>query len=249
MHLRMWVAPMGLFLLQTAPVGVEVDSVGRLRLSFGFSGGGYEAQRLSCDGGILDREDVGVSEATAEVEYWAAPSVRTVVYGAVLNTTSERPPEERINRLVAGVHGGILVAWEGRSIGVGGGVATVPRGSADGGDSLSPAFYFRAGKLDGAHFRVETGGAGLPGLTAKVARVGVGFGQGQRRGPSGQFGVGFTPYPSPDGTPIYYGSLLFPLSRTVDIGGAAGIAPRAWNVGLMGRVNLGGPARAASAPD
>ena len=242
MAMRFFMAPVGLFLLQAAPVDIGTDDGGRLRLSIGASAGSYRERLLSCSGEELDSYPVQTTEVTAEAEYWISPAVRVTGYAAHLQAATDRPVDDRINPLVEGWHGGGLISWEGRKIGLGAGLASVPDMAEDGSDAIWPALHFRAGRRERAHFLLVTGGTNLAANPGKAVRIGVGFGDGPGRRVSGQAGLAMTPYPSQDGAPWYYGSVLVPVSRLVEVGGAAAMSfvNSGWNLGLMTRVSLGG---------
>ncbi len=247
MSLRMWVAPVGLFVLQVAPVGIAVDSVGRLRLSVGASLGSYEEQRVGCSGEVLDRYGVSLRTAAAEAEYWVTPSLRVTGYGGMVDALADRPSETLIRPLYEGTFGGALVAWEGRQAGAGLGVSWLPEVSGGPGAAAVPAFNLRFGQLDGIHYRLGLFGGRGPGATPPMISASVAYGLGHVRKIGGS--LGFT-FEGPTGelfpTVVIGGSVLVPVNDWLALGvttGARGHQALSWDVGLMTRISLGAPPR------
>lgn len=247
MSFRFWVAPVGLFVLQAAPVGIEVDSVGRFRLSFGASLGSYEEQRMGCSGEVLDRYDVSLRTAAAEAEYWVTPSIRVTGYGGRVDAVADRPSDALIRPLYEGTFGGALLAWEGRKAGVGLGVSWLPEMLGGPGAAVVPAFNLRLGELDGIHYRMGLfGGRGL-GTTPPIINASVGYGLGHVRKIGGSLGI-TVEGPTGEFSPaiVLGGSLLVPVNDWLALGAttaARGAQELSWDVGLMTRISLGAPPR------
>ena len=187
--------PLLLLLYQTAPVGVQQDSLGRYRLTFGAAGGQWENAEFSCDGSLLSSTPVGYRSAGIQLDQWAAPHVRLTAFGGAtgqtVGVTDANDPNSSAPYIESfeGAFGGVQVAYEGQRFGAGLGVTRVP--GANG--FVAPATYLRIGNMDRAHFRMEGLGPNPAFPTSGWGRVGVGFNKGHLRGTSGFVGLATGP--------------------------------------------------------
>lgn len=101
---RYWIAPVGLFVLQVAPVGVKLDSTGRYRLAFGAALGSYEETSTDCEGNILERQKFKFHTVGGEAEAYVAPKVRVAAHAGSMSTTPD--PGQQLALPYEGFFGG-----------------------------------------------------------------------------------------------------------------------------------------------
>jgi hypothetical protein len=233
--------PLLLLLYQTAPVGVQHDSLGNTRVTFGFGGGQWENAQYACDGSLLSSTPVAYQSAGVEVEHWAA-NVRLTAFGG---TTGQTPGRANVNdpntisyvEMYDGLFGGIQFAYEGQKFGAGIGVTSVP--GPDG--FLAPSPYVRVGNMDGAHFRLDAFHPNPIFPSEGWARIGVGFNKGHLRGTSGFVGLAMGPADY-ESKAALTAELGLPLTRRVSGQLQALLGPGAevmqWNAGAGLRIDF-----------
>lgn len=233
---RYWFAPLALFVLQSAPVGVVPDSSGRYRIAFGAEAGSYEERMVNCAGDVLDRQKVPFRTIGGEAEVWLSSSVRLTGHAGQMSASPDGGG--RIARPYQGFFGGVMVAAEGENVGGGVGVATVP------GRQVAPLGYLRLGRADNTHFRLGIGGPVLPGAPPDLVRIGIGQGLGRVRKVGWEFYAGAADFPVDGSAGVFGGQVTVPVGSVLDLGlTAAYRRPAGGNIGLMARVQLGGPRR------
>jgi len=235
--------PLLLLLYQTAPVGIQQDSLGHSRLTFGAAGGQWENAEFSCDGSLLSTTPVSYRSGGIQLDHWAAPHLRVTAFGGATGQTPgvtdatdpsySTPYVERFD----GAFGGVQVAYEGQRFGAGIGLTRVP--GADG--FIAPAPYLRIGNMDGAHFRAEALSPTPAFPTSGWGRIGVGFNKGHLRGPSGFVGLALGPIDYESKLALT-GEVAFPMGgrMTGQLQGLFGAGERVmqWNAGVGLRIDF-----------
>jgi hypothetical protein len=207
--------PLILLAWQAAPIAVQSDSTGRVRISVGYGAGQYEARHYNCAGELIGADPHQISSGGVQVDAW--PERRLRVSGFAGRVADEG---------VSGAFGGFQGAVEGQIVGLGLGYVWVP-----GTDPLYsnrqayPSVYLRLGDIDAPHFRFDLGppSAAYPGTG--WLKMGIGFNQGHLRRTSGYFGLGLGGIgPDTDGEVGVgpYVDLILPAWREFDLalGGA-----------------------------
>ncbi len=247
---RYWFAPLGLFVLQTAPIAVVPDSNGRYRVAFGAELGSYQERIVSCAGDVLDREQVHFRTVGGEVEAWVSPRIRITGHAGQMSATADEGG--RVAHPLEGFFGGAMVAAEGGKVGVGVGLAAVPGGapSLGGRGSRAAALgYLRLGRLDNTHFRLGVGGPAAPGAPPDLFRIGIGRGLGRVRQVGWELYLGAAEFPRNGEANVAGGQVVIPIGSAFDLGlTAAYRAPSGGSVGVVGRVQLGARRSAAAPP-
>ena len=238
---RYWFAPLGLFVLQTAPIAVVPDSNGRYRVAFGAELGSYQERIVSCAGDVLDREQVHFRTVGGEVEAWVSPTIRITGHAGQMSATPDKGG--RIAPPFQGFFGGAMVAAEGGKVGVGLGLSAVPEGASSTAGKRThavPLGYLRLGRLDNTHFRIGVGGPAAPGAPPDLFRVGIGRGFGRVRHVGWEFYTGAADFPISGPDLVAGGQVLFPIGSVFDLGlTAAYRVPSGGSVGVVARVQLG----------
>ena len=114
---RLWHAPALLLVYHVVPVQARLDEIGKLQIALGLSGGRYEDRRFGCDGSLIRSAPVTYSVIGAQAEFWASRSVRISAGGGMLRSSSDSFEVE----LSKGAFGSMLLAYEGKNFGIGGG--------------------------------------------------------------------------------------------------------------------------------
>lgn len=236
--------PLLLLLYQTAPVGVQQDSLGRYRLTFGVGDGQWENAEFSCDGSLLSATGVQYRSVGAQLETWIEPRLRLTAFGGAtgqtLGATEASDPAYATPYIedYAGGFGGAQIAYEGQRFGAGIGLTRVP--GANG--FVAPAPYLRIGDMDRAHFRVDGLGPNPAFPTSGWARIGVGFNKGHLRGPSGFVGLALGPV-AYDSKMAFAGEVGVPILGRMSgqLQGLVGPGERfmQWNAGVGLRIDFG----------
>lgn len=241
---RLWHAPVFLLVYQIAPVQARLDEIGKLQIALGFSGGRYEDLHFGCDGSVIRSAPVTYSVIGAQAEVWASRSVRLSAGGGVLRSSSDSLRVE----LMKGAFGSMLLAYEGKDIGFGGGVTIWPGRTTDYGEGweprefvqpsqVLPSVYVRLGKANKVHFRIDDNASSAPGSLPGY-RFGVASGYAERR--QARWFAGFVGQEKGAGIEAELG---FPMGKRLEpvIHGGAGLARRTpgWNLGLGLRAKLG----------
>jgi hypothetical protein len=236
MRLTLWHAPAFLLLYQTAPIQARFDEVGRFRLALGLSRGGYSNERFDCEGNVTERAKVRYTAVSGQLDAWLTPGLRLSAGGGVLDGSTDSTWANESQ----GGFGSVLLAEEGQTFGYGGGLAFWPQGPGEP-TRVLPSVYFRAGRVDRVHFRIDetaSVGAGSP----PVYRLGAAGGYGTALQPRWFIGlIGWT-FPQEGNQVGFGGELGIPLGRVQPVL-TAGIRPDQgetdWNVGAGIRVGLG----------
>lgn len=218
------------------PVAVVRDSSDRLQISLVTGAAEYESKHFGCYGELLGVYPVDLTSTGARVDYW--PDNGSIRISGALGRTGEQSSDPELNDL-AGPYGGIQVAWEGRDVGVGLGLAGIS--GKDG--LLMPSTYLRLGGLEATHFQMDILPPSESLGTTGWCRMGVGFGE-RDGGAGGLVGVSVFPFSYGERMePRLSGDFHFPVSRRVDILTRGLIGPgkhRAqWAAGAGLRLNVG----------
>lgn len=239
---RVWHAPALLLLWQTAPVQVGLDEVGKFRVALGWSAGNYEDQRFDCAGNVTDRAPVGWRTVGATAEVWPDRQLRVSGSLGFIDASSD----SAWAHLHEGWHGGVLLAREGGTFGIGAGLFTIPLRNGEPAP-VDVAFYLRFGRQDRVHFRMEGPEMSRPGAPPG-GRLGIGYGHGLSQGPRVFVGMGFRPMPdSWNDPPGLVTELGLPLGRLRPIIAAslrANERQTDWEVGMGVEMRLGKGVRA-----
>jgi len=172
------------------------------RVGLGYGVGQYEDKSFSCEGDLVNSRPVDLRGGGGLLElrhrkFRASGFIGSMAYDRGF------PDYE-------GIYGGVVVAGEWHSFGLGGGL-----GGVSGTDATAlPSFYLRFGPLDTWHFRAEF----LP-PTENLAstgwfRLGVARRRGFEPGWGGAMGLSLGPYsyPGDEFQPRFFGDLDVPMS-------------------------------------
>ena len=237
MRLTLWHAPALLLLYQTAPIHPRLDQAGRFRIGLGWSRGHYVDERFDCEGNTTQRAEARYTVVSGQAEAWIKPTLRVSVAGGVIRGSSD-------SAWAVGTDGGfgaVVLAHEGRSFGIGGGLALWPR-QPDRSGHLLPSFYLRAGPADRVHLRIDDLASAAP-SSPPVVRLGIAGGYGEKVRPRWFVGLAGWPFPSEDDLSVgLAGELGIPFGRVQPVV-SGGTAHRdgntSWTFGLGARVALG----------
>jgi hypothetical protein len=207
--------PLLLLAMQISPINVHQDSKGQVRLTVGYGTGRYVDRSFSCAGNLLSSTPVPYNTYGARVDYWPAPRFRLSGFAGA--TSLEGRPTD-------GPFGGVLVAAEGQSVGIGIGVTGSSIMEYSG---TYPAGYLRLGSIDHAHFRFDLLHPSSTFGTTGLARIGVGFNAGLRTGTSGFFGLAVSPSSDQSSAGGPFAEIFFPVQQ--------------FDLGLRGFVQSGSP--------
>lgn len=212
--LRLGYGPLLLLLYQTAPVGVQQDSLGRYRVSVGYATGQWEQEAFGCDGQLISATPIRQRSGGIQMDAWPDDHFR--VSGFAGRTSQSVGVTEIVDssyggdliEAIVGTFGGVQLAYEGDHLGVGIGVTHMP--SYEEGDW--PSLYIRHGVLDGLHVRMDlfTPHPALP--SVGVASFGIGNNNGHLRRVGWFVGVAVGP-PQYNSKAAYTGELHFPVGR------------------------------------
>lgn len=223
-------APLLLLVWQTAPVGVQPDSAGRYRFSVGYGAGQYESRTLNCAGDVVSASPVEFQTYGAQIDAWATPEFRVSGFGGMLAMDAGK---------YDGPYGGLVIAAEGQSIGVGAGPVVVS--GVDG--FVAPSVYLRFGNIDEVHFRTETFPPSATFGSTGWLRAGLGYNQGHLRRPSAFFGFNMGPYSDESHVGGAFGELLVPVTGNFDLTFGGSWRPSAqyadWGLGAGMRIRAG----------
>lgn len=224
MHPRLWCAPALLLLYQAAPRPF-LDEVGHLRLALGVSRGAYRDEEFDCAGNVTRSSPVRYHAVSGQVEVWPREKFRMAISFGRLGGSSDSANID----LRTATFGSILLAYEGRNLGLGAGFASWPDNFGSTG-SL-PALYLRAGRIDKLHFRVDENASAAPGAPPSY-RLGIGKGYGPGQGSRWFLGLHVYPFGADDGVSLG-GELGIPLHAPVQpiLQGAVG-GKSQWLLGL-----------------
>jgi len=237
---RYWVAPVCLFMLQSAPVAIE-SAPGGLRLGIGGAIGSYEEQSVNCDGDVISRERRRLRSIGAEASGRISPTLRVTGHAGHMWTSSEAgstlaPPYE-------GFFGGVMGGLDETNLAMGVGLSTAPGAVDTASNELSnrvlPMGFLRIGELDRLHFRVEIGGPPVPGAPPELGRAGLGFRLGDRRRVGFRLDLGVSDFPlGPGENHVLLDALVrLPLGQGFDLGLLGTFRdPLGGNLGVYGQV-------------
>lgn len=243
---RLWHGPAFLLVYQVAPVQAHLDEIGRIRIALGFSGGRYDDQQIACDGSVIRSAPVTYSVVGGQAEVWASRSLRFAAGGGVLLTASD---SIRV-ALSKGTFGSLLLAYEGKHVGIGGGVTTWPGSTKVYGagseprelvesSRVLPSVYLRLGRANKIHFRIDDNASSAPGSLPGY-RFGIASGYAAEWQPRW-----FAGFMGREIAPGIGGELGLPLGKRVEpvLHGSAGLTKGkpGWNLGLAVRAGLGKP--------
>ena len=238
---RFWIAPVSLFILQSAPVTIETGPGGGLRVGIGGAIGSYEEQGVNCEGDVVSRERRRFRSIGAEVSGKVAPIIRITGHAGHMWTSSDAgttlaPPYE-------GFFGGIMGGLDETNLAMGLGLSTAPGAVDTVTNELShrilPMGFVRLGELDRLHFRVEIGGPPVPGAPPQLGRAGLGFRLGDRRRIGFRLDVGVSDFPLASGeNHVLLDALIrLPLGQTFDLGLLGTLRdPSGGNFGVYGQM-------------
>jgi len=207
---RLLPVPMLILALDTLPGTIVPDSSGtRVRIALGFGDAQYEEKFFDCDGNLERTEPVDIQSMGARLDIAGDKLRASACVGRIESDVPDPDPPE-----YDGMFGGLLLAYEGRRVGLGAGFASV--GGQDG--FTWPSAYLRSGPLEDAHFRLEL----LPPSeilgSAAWLRAGVGWNQGWMGGTRGFLGIGVMPYTYVDQLePRLVGEFDLPVLRRIDL--------------------------------
>lgn len=222
-------------LWQAAPVQTVRDPGGRLRLAVGYATGAYEYTSYSCEGELLEAEQVGYTAIGGGVEAWPTDRLHVSAFAGAMS--ADRIPGENASegQWDGGFAGGQL-AYEGGKVGIGAGIWKL-------GSDGFPSGMLRVGRLDGTHVRFEVAQPTPTFASNGLVRVGIGHNLGRQPGVSGSAGWVFCHFCDSGQSTGAYGELAVPVGRTIDITGGAVLASgerhRTWNATIGARANLG----------
>ena len=240
---RLLNAPLFLLVFQVAPVQAHLDENGRVQIGLGFSSGHFEDREFSC-GSIVRRSPVTYSAIGGQADVWASRAVRISAGGGMLRSSSDSIAVE----LPRGAFGSILVAYEGKNFGIGGGVTAWPGSRIEYSQyttppgievpsQVLPSGYLRFGRADRVHLRFDDNASSAPGALPGY-RFGVASGYSERW--QSRWFAGFTGQEKTSGIG---GELGFPLGRRLEpvIHGSASLTKDSpgWSLGLAVRAALG----------
>jgi len=201
------VMPAALILLaDTLPGAMSPDSTETVstqyRVGLGYGVAQYEDKSFSCSGDLLESRPADLRGGGGLVELRHQKFRASAFLGSIAY--------DRGNPDYEGVYGGLVLAGEWRTFGIGAGL-----GGVSGTDATAlPSFYIRAGSLDAWHVRLEF----LP-PTENLAstgwfRLGLANRRGLEPGWGGAVGLSLAPYSYPEEEfhPRLFGDLDVPMS-------------------------------------
>ncbi len=182
--------PVLLLVYQTAPIHVAPDSSGRYRLSFGYGEGQYEMQHFNCAGELTGVDAMPFRTTGVQMDAWPSDRVRLSGFGGSITEGGR-----------ARGYGGLVLALEQQSWGVGGGGVRMGGRTTHGGSGVTyPSGYLRFGNIDRLHFRTDMLAPSPVYPSAGVMRLGLGYNQGRLDGVGAFLGLSVAGTdPEPDG--------------------------------------------------
>jgi hypothetical protein len=226
-------------LWQAVPIGT--DQYGRTRLGFGLGTGQLEYATLACDGSVIDADAAPYRTVAAEVEHWVVPG-KLRLHGSGgyqwADSASSRGP-----------FGAVLLAYDGRKIGIGAGLAQIHAANwlpspdvarYEPGLITLPTAYVRFGNRDRVHLRSELFPPGVH-TPAEGFRLVIGYNQFDARRASGYAGLAVISASSnAEATMGIVGEFFAPVSASLALGvhGFASPGYREAQTGLAAQARL-----------
>jgi hypothetical protein len=204
MRLASYKGPLLRLAWQIVPISAGPDSAGKLQFAVGWGGGQFEDRTIGCSGEVLSARPVPFNAGGLQLDYWASNQVRLSGFGGFVTQNG-----------VGSGWGGAQAAFEGRYVGLGLGVASVPFDEFNG---AVPSAYVRFGSRDHAHFRMDAFHPTTAlGATGDVFRIGVGFNRGLRHGKRGFFGFNVGPYSDESHVCGFFSEFETPIASRLDM--------------------------------
>ena len=216
MQARIWHAPLMLFALQAAPVGVQQGSDGRVRLSFGYGTGQFEERQLNCSGSVVSARPIPYHTIGGQLDAWPQANFRFTAFGGLFSTDSGFNPASFGSSAPVitwgGAFGGGMIAWEGSTVGVGGGAARIPFDDP----RVVPTLYLRLGPRDRWHFRTDVYHPSPVFPTTGVVRAGIEYRGAYEQGAGGMLGISIGQFSDESHLGGPYAELHLPITRSLD---------------------------------
>jgi hypothetical protein len=176
MRTRYLAAPFVLLYWQLGPIPqpvTEPDGKVRWGLSAMAGGGQWEDASFDCDGNLVGTEAIEYRDIGGRVDIEdPGTGLRfTAVAGSAQQSSGSGGGGFGASTWSVATYGA-MVAWEGRHVGIGGGLLRDPE------EGHMPSVYLRFGKREKANFRMEVEPLSETRMQAGVFRTGVGFKQG-----------------------------------------------------------------------
>jgi hypothetical protein len=253
---RRWSASIALLAFQVTPVTVKPAADGRLDIGIGFSGDKYMQEAFGCDGAKLWDRPVESAVVSALVDYVHGNGMRISGFvGSAASKTGECSSSLQgscgFSTPFDGAFGGALIAREGKSFGLGVGIAMLPHSEYTAADDYTdpvagqkfwPALHARFGNREGKYVRLDVNTVNAPGQVP-MSSLGMGFGKKGVHSERGFIGIGVLPYPDVgEGiASVITGNVAIPIRQAGDVlvGGYLGAGQaRGFSVGA--RLHLKG---------
>ena len=183
----------------------EADGSVRWSVSGMASGGQWEDASFDCDGNLTASEAVKYRDVGARVDIEDVRSGFrfTAVGGSARQTRGTGGPGTSSYSQSVATYGG-MVAWEGRRLGIGGGVLR------DEGGASVPSLYLRLGQREHAHFRMDVEPLSETRLASGGYRSGIEF-------KNGFVGLSFSPYYQKFSQTALFADINVPVTRRLDV--------------------------------
>jgi hypothetical protein len=222
---------------QFAPVTTTQDSIGNVRIDFGYGGGRFEQTAVDCSGEVIGATRARYSSGGVSAEVWPSDRLRISGFGSRQTIDDEF----EVSGTGAAVYPetidyhGVQFAWEGQRFGLGFGTM---RGE---GESIRPAHfnsYLRIGDIDRAHFRTDYNNPSALFGTLGTIRLGIERNTGHLRGPAWFAGVASCQFCGETSDFSAFGALRLPVAGPFEatmqglIGSAKEGSVASWGVGL-----------------
>lgn len=202
--------PMVLAVWQFAPVTTAQDSLGRVRIGFGYGGGRFEQTSVDCSGDVIGSARAKYATGGVNADVWLANRFRISGFATRQTVDDEIDVSGSGASVFAGTtnYYGIQFAHEGQRFGLG-------LGSVRGGGAtfrpLQLSTYMRIGDIDGVHFRSDFNDPSALFGTLGTLRVGLERNAGHLRGPSWFAGLAACHFCGDTVDPSVFGVLRIPV--------------------------------------
>lgn len=183
MRWRAMGGPMVLAIWQFAPVTTAQDSLGNVRIAFGYGGGRFEQTVVSCEGDVAGAGRASYSTGGLAVDAWPSDRFRLTGFGTRLTIDDDIDQSGSGGFLYPETIDfyGFQMAYEGPRFGLGLGTMRSK------GVSIQPPrinTYMRIGDIDGVHYRADYNNPSPLFGTLGTLRAGVERNTGHLRGTS-----------------------------------------------------------------